>query len=54
VMDYLRTRARERGRWYIGMPLAAMGFFGLAGIAWMRRRPLQSSTPISNDDGRLR
>ncbi len=37
VMNYLRTRARERGRWYVGIPLAAIGLFGLAGIAWTRR-----------------
>ena len=29
VMDYLRTRARERGRWYVGLPLAAFGFLAL-------------------------
>ncbi len=29
VMDYLRTRARERERWYVGLPLAAIGFLGL-------------------------
>jgi zinc/manganese transport system permease protein len=38
VMDYLRTRARERGRWYIGVPLAALGWTGVAMIAWRARR----------------
>ncbi len=38
VVDYLRTRARERERWYVGIPLAALGLFGLAAIAWMKRR----------------
>jgi zinc/manganese transport system permease protein len=42
VMDYLRTRARERGRWYVGLPLATIGFFGLAGIAWTTCRPARS------------
>jgi zinc/manganese transport system permease protein len=34
VMDYLRARARERERWYVGIPLAALGFFGLAFMSW--------------------
>jgi zinc/manganese transport system permease protein len=38
VTDYLRTRARERERWYVGLPLAALGFFGLGAIAWVTRR----------------
>jgi zinc/manganese transport system permease protein len=37
VMDYLRTRARERERWYVGLPLALIGIAGLAGIAWRKR-----------------
>jgi hypothetical protein len=37
-MDYLRTRGRERERWYIGLPLAALGFFGAAAIARKARR----------------
>jgi len=38
VMDYLRTRARERERWYVGVPLAALGFAGIALMVWRRRR----------------
>jgi zinc/manganese transport system permease protein len=38
VMDYLRTRARERERWYVGVPLAALGFLGIALLVWRRRR----------------
>ncbi len=38
VLDYLRTRARERERWYIGLPLAAFGLLGLGAIAWTTRR----------------
>ena len=38
VIGYLRTRARERERWYVGLPLAAVAFFGRA-IAWGTRRP---------------
>ena len=34
VMDYLRARARERERWYVGIPLAAVGFAGLAFVSW--------------------
>jgi zinc/manganese transport system permease protein len=34
VMNYLRIRARERERWYVGLPLAAAGFIGAAAIAW--------------------
>jgi zinc/manganese transport system permease protein len=38
VMDYLRTRARERARWYVGLPLAVAGFIGAATIARRARR----------------
>ena len=38
VMDHLRTRARERERWYLGVPLAVLGCIGTAGIAWRSRR----------------
>jgi zinc/manganese transport system permease protein len=34
VMDYLRARARERERWYVGIPLAAVGFGGLGLMSW--------------------
>jgi len=37
VVDYLRTRARERERWYIGLPLAACGLIGAAAIARHRK-----------------
>ena len=39
VIGYLRARARERERWYVGLPLAAVAFFGIAAIAWAARRP---------------
>ncbi len=38
VMDYLRTRGRERERWYVGLPLAAVGFIAAATIARRARR----------------
>jgi zinc/manganese transport system permease protein len=38
VMDHLRTRARERERWSIGLPLAALGLAGAAALAWRIRR----------------
>ncbi len=38
VVDYLRTRGRERKRWYIGLPLAAAGLIGAAAIARRARR----------------
>jgi zinc/manganese transport system permease protein len=34
VMNYLRTRARERERWYVGLPLAAFGLCGLGLMGW--------------------
>jgi zinc/manganese transport system permease protein len=40
VIDYLRTRGRERERWYIGVPLAALGGIGAAAIARRGRRAL--------------
>jgi len=40
VMDHLRTRARERERWSIGLPLAALGFAGAGAILWKMRRPI--------------
>jgi zinc/manganese transport system permease protein len=44
VMNYLRTRARERERWYVGLPLAAFGLIAAAAIAGrMWRRPLARS-----------
>ena len=39
VVGYLRTRARERERGYVGLPLAMFGLLGLAAIAWTGRRP---------------
>ena len=38
VLDYLRTRGRERERWYVGLPLAAIGFVAAATIARRARR----------------
>jgi zinc/manganese transport system permease protein len=38
VMDYLRTRGRERERWYVGLPLAAIGFIAAGTIARRARR----------------
>jgi len=38
VMDYLRTRGRERERWYVGLPLATVGFIAAATIARRARR----------------
>jgi hypothetical protein len=38
VIDYLRTRGRERERWYVGLPLAAIGFVGAATIARRAQR----------------
>jgi zinc/manganese transport system permease protein len=38
VRDYLRTRARERERWYVGVPLAGLGLLGLATIGFAARR----------------
>jgi len=38
VMDYLRTRGRERERWYVGLPLAAIGFLGAGMIVCKARR----------------
>ena len=34
VVDYLRTRARSVERWYIGLPLAALGLLGLVAMTW--------------------
>ena len=34
VVEYLRTRARSIERWYIGLPLAALGLLGFAAMAW--------------------
>lgn len=38
VRDILRTRARERERWYVGIPLAVFGVLGLAAVLWASRR----------------
>jgi zinc/manganese transport system permease protein len=38
VIDYLRTRARERERWYVGLPLAALGLIGAMALAWRSHR----------------
>jgi zinc/manganese transport system permease protein len=38
VVEYLRARARGLERWYIGLPLAALGLLGFAAIAWSSRR----------------
>ena len=39
VMDYLRTSARERERWYVGLPLIGFGMLGLALFARALRKP---------------
>jgi len=44
VMDHLRTRARERERWYVGPPLAALGLIGAAAITLCRRKQSQSTS----------
>jgi len=38
VVDYLLARARARERWYVGLPLAALGILGLAAMAFAPRR----------------
>jgi zinc/manganese transport system permease protein len=38
VMNYLGTRARERERWYVGLPLATLGTLGVAAIVFLPRR----------------
>jgi zinc/manganese transport system permease protein len=38
VTDYLRTRARERERWYVGLPLAVLGLIGAVALAWRSHR----------------
>jgi zinc/manganese transport system permease protein len=40
VMDHLRTRARERERWSIGLALAALGLAGATAVFWRMRRPV--------------
>jgi zinc/manganese transport system permease protein len=40
VMDHLRTRARERERWSIGLALAALGLAGAVAIFRRMRRPV--------------
>jgi zinc/manganese transport system permease protein len=39
VVDYLRARARERERWFVGLPLAALGLLGLSALVLLPRRP---------------
>ncbi|MFL6798423.1 MAG: metal ABC transporter permease [Xanthobacteraceae bacterium] len=41
VLEYLRALARERERWYVGLPLAIIGMAGLAGIATSAARSPQ-------------
>jgi zinc/manganese transport system permease protein len=38
VLDVLRTHARARERWYIGVPLGLVAALGLAVLAWRHRR----------------
>src|SRR5262249_27252593 len=38
VVDYLRIPGRERERWYVGLPVAAIGFIAAAAIARRARR----------------
>jgi zinc/manganese transport system permease protein len=37
VVNYLRARARERERWYLGLPLAIIGAFACAAMCWAPR-----------------
>jgi zinc/manganese transport system permease protein len=45
VMDYLHARARERERWYVGVPLAAFGCITIATIVWRMRRASSPPQP---------
>jgi zinc/manganese transport system permease protein len=38
VVEYLRSRARGIERWYIGLPLAALGLLGFAAMSWSPER----------------
>ena len=38
VIGYLRTRARERERWYVGLPFTILGLAAGAALIW-RIRP---------------
>lgn len=38
VVGYLRTRARERERWYVGLPFTVLGLAAGAAMIW-RKRP---------------
>jgi zinc/manganese transport system permease protein len=38
VVGYLRARARERERWFVGLPLAALGLLGLSALVMITRR----------------
>jgi zinc/manganese transport system permease protein len=42
VVEHLRTRARSIERWYIGLPLAALGLLGLAAMTLPVRRRRQA------------
>ena len=42
VVEHLRTRARGIERWYIGLPLAALGLLGFAAMAWSTGRRKQA------------
>lgn len=37
VIGYLRARARERERWYVGLPFAVLGLAGVAAMIWRKR-----------------
>ena len=39
VVNFLRARARERERWFVGLPLAALGLLGLSALVLLPRRP---------------
>jgi zinc/manganese transport system permease protein len=39
VQGVLRQKARERARWWLGLPLAALGALGLGALFGWRRHP---------------
>ena len=48
VEDVLRTKARARERWVVGLPAAGLALAGFCLFAWVRRKRTNASAELTS------